>query len=122
MIKKSYTLCIPIEVEQVLAVEEFLPKKYRRKWRIGSKTVCPNNKVDDSKPVFSAYIDPKLPQKMLSKLRRWLKIVNHAMWGGMDYDTLDSLTRVLNPEEVLSLHIQNNATFNYIHIHLSFTE
>jgi hypothetical protein len=82
-----------------LAVEELLPNKYCCKWRIGRKRVFPN-KVDDSEPVFSKYIDSKLPKSVLSKLRSWLKTVNHAMWGGKDYDTLDSLTRVLNPEEV----------------------
>ena len=90
---------MPIKVEQVLAVEELIPSKYRWKWRIGLKRVFPN-KVDDSEPVFSKYIDSKLPPKLLSKLRGWLKTLNHAMWGGKDYDTLDSLTRVLNPEEV----------------------
>lgn len=111
MLKSFNTPYIPIEVEQVLAVEELLPNKYRRKWRIGSKTVYPN-KVDDSEPVFSAYIDSKLPKKdlVLSKVRHWLKAVNHAMWGGKDYDTLDSLTRVLNPEEV-SLQFMQTIAF-----------
>ena len=80
-------------------MEELIPSKYRWKWRIGFKRVFPN-KVDDSEPVFSEYIDSKLPPKLLSKLHDWVKTINNAMWGGKDYDTLDSLTRVLNPEEV----------------------
>ena len=93
------TLHVCFEVEQVLAVEELLPRKYHRRWRIGSKAVHPN-KVDEQEAVFSKYIDAKLPKKVVSKLRSWVKKLNHLMWGGKDYDTLDSLTRVLNPEEV----------------------
>ena len=84
-----------------MAAEELLFKKYRRKWRIGSKRVYPN-KIDEQEPVFSEYIDSKLPKKVVSKLRSWVKTLNHVMWGGKDYDTLDSLTRVLNPEEVFA--------------------
>ena len=92
-------MTINFEVDQVLSMEELLPDNYRRKWRIKSKKVYPN-KDDDSEPVFCEYINSKLPQHVLSKLRCWLKALNKAMWGGKDYDTLDSLTRVLNPEEV----------------------
>ena len=60
------------------------------------------NKIDEQEPVFSKYIDSKLPKKVVSKLRSWVKTLNHVMWGGKDYDTLDSLTRVLNPEEVFA--------------------
>ena len=84
-------MLINFEVEQVLAVEELLPSKYRWKWRIGSKRVYPNM-VDDQKPVFSKYVD--------SKLRSWMKKLNQMTWGWKDYDTLDSLRRVLNPEKV----------------------
>lgn len=90
------------KVEQVLAVEEVLviiAHKYYQKWRVEYKKVYPN-KIDEEEAVFSKYIDSKLPKKVVSKLRIWLKKLNHLMWGGKDYDTLDSLTRILNPDEV----------------------
>ena len=88
------------KVDQVLTIEELLPNKYRRKWRIGDKTVSPDQ-VDELEHVFSESIDSKLPKKVLSILRSWLNTVKYAMWGGKDYHTFDSLTRILYPEEVL---------------------
>ena len=91
-----------IEVEQVLTIEELLFNTHRRKLKIGKKRVYPNKNFDDSEPVFSTCIDSKLPRSVLSTFGGWLKSLNHVMWGGKEYDTLDSLTRVLNPEEVFA--------------------
>ena len=85
-----------LAVEEVLAI---MATKYYWKWRIEFKKVYPN-KVDKEEAVFSKYIDKKLPKKVISKLRSLVKKLNHLMWGGKDYDTLDSLTRILNPDEV----------------------
>ena len=89
------------KVDQVLTIEELLPNKYRRKWRIGKKPVYPGQVDIKPEHVFSESIDSKLPKKVLSTLRSWLNTVKHAMWGGKDYHTFDSLTRILYPEEVL---------------------
>ena len=109
----SNTPCL-FEAEQVLAIEELLPNKLRQRWRIGRKLVYPNRIDEEDSAVFSKYIDSKLPKKVISKLHSWVKTLNHVMWGGKDYDTLDSLTRVLNPEEVFSHYTVHLVHYIYI--------
>lgn len=63
-------------MEQVLTVEELLPRKLRRRFTSGYKEVYPNNKIS------------------------WRKKILFIAWGGDRYDNRASIGKVLHPHEV----------------------
>ena len=73
-----------LQVEQVLTVEELLPKKLRRRFITGYKEVYPNWRKSS-----------------------WHKTFQFIVWGGARYDDRASIRKVLHPPEVWALTLSS---------------
>ena len=76
------TACDIKQVEQVLAIEELLPKSLQRWVRCGYKIVRPNRKYS------------------LSWGKKLLRKIQFIVWGGDKYDTHTAVKRALRSQEV----------------------
>ena len=69
----------------MLTVEELLPRKWRRQFTTGRRSICPNQ----------------------AQRKSWIEKLTFIMWGGKRYDTRAIIEKVLNVYEVHAL--------NYMH-------
>ena len=82
----------------MLTVEEFLPRKLRRRYTCGYKEVEPNRKLSLSsrwwKYNYSRTDDFRRLRHII------VRICQFFFWGGRRYDTPESIKKVLTAKEV----------------------